>query len=177
MRNLRLTLLGILCAGLLLGGIGVGVGMAEFSAFTYGGTQLVQGAETRTQTFTLHLERDSGPVRISDRFYYDRSLRTTDVARLETSDTVQQGTLLWELTYETVGPEPTVWQNFDEDADTEWVNLGSRSYSDLQVVLACKDQVLSDIRAGRLGEYVPARITESVITVNPADAARISLGW
>ena len=37
MRKIRLVLLGVLCAGLLVCGIGTGVTLAEVSTFSYGG--------------------------------------------------------------------------------------------------------------------------------------------
>ena len=46
---------------------------------------------------------------------------------------------------------------------------------DLALLFSCKDQLLSDLRDHRVASYVPAELRELVVTVNPADADRITL--
>lgn len=174
MGKIRLTLLGIFCAGLLLGGIGAGVAFSTFSSFTYAGKQVIDGAEVRSQRLEVPLESDAGPVRLND-YFGGGSLRLRDVGRIEVSEAVPAGTLLWEMTYETAGPEISVWTDFYPEENQEWVHLSWSGGNDLALLLACKNQVLSDIRAHRIGEYLPARLGEAVISVNPADADRVSL--
>ena len=55
MRKIRLVLLGVLCAGLLVCGIGTGVTLAEVSTFSYGGHQLLESAQSRTPVSYTHL--------------------------------------------------------------------------------------------------------------------------
>ena len=50
MRKVRLILLCVLCAGLLVCGIGAGVTLTEVSAFSYGGQQLLESAQLRSQS-------------------------------------------------------------------------------------------------------------------------------
>ena len=47
--------------------------------------------------------------------------------------------------------------------------------SDLAVLLACKDQVLEDLRSRQLGDYISYQLLEVTITVNPGDADRVSI--
>jgi hypothetical protein len=171
MRNLRLTMLGILCAGLLLGGIGAGVTFAEYSSFTYAGEQLMAEAESRSQSFTLNL-RPAGPT-VLDGYLYGSALSLQEMARLEVREDVAPGTLCWDMRYETAGPTAAVSSSLHDG--TQYLYLTWNHFSDLQLLLACKDQALSDIRSHRLGRYVPVQLTEVVIGVNPVDADRVSL--
>ena len=62
MRKIRLVLLGVLCAGLLVCGIGTGVTLAEVSTFSYGGQQLLESAQNRTQSLTVTLDLPESTV-------------------------------------------------------------------------------------------------------------------
>ena len=53
MRKIRLVLLGVLCAGLLVCGIGTGVTLAEVSTFSYGGQQLLESAQSALSTWRM----------------------------------------------------------------------------------------------------------------------------
>ncbi len=66
MRKIRLVLLGVLCAGLLVCGIGTGVTLAEVSTFSYGGQQLLESAQSRTQSLTVTLDLPECTVYLED---------------------------------------------------------------------------------------------------------------
>lgn len=176
MRKTRLILLGILCSGLLLCGIGAGVTLAEVSSFSYSGRQLIQPMENRTQTLTVSLESADGIIWVQNYLdVYDSDVRLEDVCRLESSDTVAPGTLELEASYDTAGPEISIWNDYCPEENLELLHLGWNSGDELAMLLSCKDQILSDIRNHQLGTYLPVQVNEIVITVNPADAGRILL--
>lgn len=176
MRKIRLIMLGILCAGLLVCGIGAGVTLAEVSSFSYSGRQLLQPMQDRTQTLTVSLESSDSAVQFQNYLdAYDSDIRLEDVCRLESSDTVAPGTLQLEASYDTAGPEITVWNDYWPEENLELLHLGWNSGDDLAMLLSCKDQVLSDIRNHQLGTYLPVQVNEIVITVNPADVGRVAL--
>lgn len=176
MRKIRLIMLGILCAGLLVCGIGTGITLAEVSSFSYSGRQLLQPAQERTQTLTVSLEAPDSTVQFQNYLdAYDPDVLLEDVCRLETSDAVTPGTLRLEASYDTAGPEITVWNDYWPEENMELIHLGWDSGDDLAMLLSCKDQVLSDIRNRQLGTYLPVQVKEIVITVNPADAGRVPL--
>ena len=56
MRRYQKILLGTLCAGVLLGGIGTGISLVEFSSLEYAGERIV--GEVRMETKTLEVEID-----------------------------------------------------------------------------------------------------------------------
>ena len=176
MRKTRLILLGILCAGLLLCGIGAGVTLAEVSSFSYSGRQLIQPMENRTQTLTVSLESADGAIRFQNYLdVYDSDVRLEDVCRLESSDAVTPGTLQLDASYDTAGPEISIWNDYWPEENLELLHLGWNSGDELAMLLSCKDQILSDIRDHQLGTYLPVQVKEIVITVNPADADRVLL--
>ena len=176
MRKTRLILLGILCSGLLLCGIGAGVTLAEVSSFSYSGRQLIQSMENRTQTLTVSLESSNSTVQLQNYLdVYDSDVRLEDVCRLESSDTVAPGTLELEASYDTAGPEIKPWNDYWPEENMELLHLGWYSGDELAMLLSCKDQILSDIRNHQLGTYLPVQINEIVITANPADVGRILL--
>ena len=176
MRKIRLVLLGVLCAGLLVCGIGTGVTLTEVSAFSYGGQQLLESAQLRTQSLTVTLDLPESTVYLEDLLYsWGSDVRLMDVSRLEISDDVPAGTLRLDATYDSAGPELAVWNESWAEGNQEWVHLSWQAADDLALLFSCKDQLLSDLRAHRLNSYVPAELREMVVTVNPADADRIVL--
>lgn len=176
MRKTRFIMLGILCAGLLLCGIGTGVTLAELSSFSYSGRQLIQPMQNRTQTLTVSLDSSDSTVQFQNYLdAYDSDIRLEDVCRLESNDTVAPGTFQLEASYDTAGPEITVWNDYWPEENLELLHLGWTSGDDLALLLCCKDQVLADIRNHQLGTYLPVQVNEIVITVNPTDAGRIIL--
>ena len=175
MRKLRLSMLALLCAGLLLCGIGAGVTLAEFSSFTYSGQQLIDGAQDCSQRFTIQLESTTGPVYLGSGHPSYAPASSADMICLETDDSVAPGTLRVDVHYRSVGPEPYVWNDYWEGEEGEWVQLGWYNASELELLLACKDQVLSDIQAHRLGDYIPAELTAVTVCVASSDADRIVL--
>ena len=62
-RTFRWTCLGLLCGGLLLTGIGVGVQLVEASSLSYGGVQLVEGAP-QSSHIVVELGDTTGPISI-----------------------------------------------------------------------------------------------------------------
>lgn len=173
-KRFRLTMLGLLCGGLLLLGIGAGVSFAEYSGFTYVGQRLPEGAQTEEQSITVPLESADKPIRISS--YVSQLHSVLQEATILTSDQVEPNTVRFDVTYETLGATPVFWQDSYEEADMpDWILMSWSASSDLSVLLACKDQVLEDLRNRQLGEYLSCQLLEVTITVNPADEGRVSV--
>lgn len=176
MRKIRLVLLGVLCAGLLVCGIGTGVTLAEVSTFSYGGHQLLESAQSRTQSLTITLDLPESTVYLEDVLYgWGSDNRLMDVSRLEVSNDIPAGTLRLDATYDSAGPELAVWTDSWAEGNQEWVHVSWQAADDLALLFSCKDQLLSDLRDRRVTSYVPAELREMVVTVNPADADRIAL--
>lgn len=173
-KRFRLIMLGLLCGGLLLLGIGTGVCFAEYSGFTYAGVRLPENAWTEEQSITVPLEDPQKPIRISS--YVSPLHSGLQDAVILTSDQVEPNTVRFDVTYETVGSTPVFWLDTYEEADVpDWILMSWSASSDLAVLLACKDQVLEDLRSRQLGDYISYHLLEVTITVNPGDADRVSI--
>ena len=99
-KRFRLTMLGLLCGGLLLLGIGAGVSLAEYSGFTYVGQRLPEGAQTEEQSITVPLESADKPIHISS--YVSQLHSVLQEATIRTSDQVEPNTVRLDMTYETL---------------------------------------------------------------------------
>lgn len=170
-KTFRLTMLGVLCAGLLLVGIGAGVAFAEYSAFTYAGERLPEWAQEQSQSFTAEVDPDANWIVISGRSPGFEQLAET--SRIEASEDQEPGTVRLDLQYRSMAPQIRV--SWDQSPLGNTVRLYWAGGSDVELLLAYKDQVLEDIRSHQIGDYVAGQLTEAVITVNPADEMKIVL--
>lgn len=171
-RAFRLTMLGVLCTGLLLVGIGAGVAFAEYSSFTYAGQRVPGNAQAQSQSITAALDPEAEQIRIfgAGNRLSDRLLET---ARIEVDEDQEPGTVRLDLQYQSIGPKIYASWNGAETGNT--IRLYWAGGSDVELLLAYKDQVLKDIRSHQIGDYVTGQLTEAVITVNPADEMKIVL--
>lgn len=170
-KTFRLTMLGLLCGGLLTVGIGVGVTFAEVSSFSYAGEKLLGRAQAQSKSFEVSLEEGRERLYISS--YGDLLLQLSETARIETSEDVEPSSVRIDLDYQTVGPQ--VFYSWEEEGANAFIHLYWTGRGGMPLLLACKDQLLADIQDRKISNYIPVRMTEAVITVNPADAERVVL--
>ena len=175
-RAFRWTCLGVLCAGLVLVGVGGGMGLAEAATFTYAGVVVLQQVAERSQTLTVRLRADGGQVYL-DSYASGLSQQLRDVARIVTSEDVQPNSIRLDLRYDSAGMEVYAWNDHADGKGTDqWVHLAWEYEHEWEMLLACKDQILSDIKDHQIGDYILGKLTGAVITVNPADAERVTIG-
>lgn len=171
-KTFRLTMLGLLCGGLLMVGVGAGVTFAEVSAFSYTGQQkLPDQAQAQSKSFEVSLEEGWERLYISS--YGDLLLQLSETARIETSEDVEPGSVRIDLDYQTVGPQ--VSYSWEEEGTNAYIHLYWTGGGGMPLLLACKDQLLTDIQNRKISDYIAVQMTEAVITVNPADAERVVL--
>lgn len=170
-KRFRLAMLGLLCGGLLLVGIGAGVTFAEVSSFSYGGEKPLDSAQTQSKRFEVSLEEKW------ERFYISTdALQLSEPARIETSEDVEPGAVRIDLHYQTAGPHVSYYSREEKNTSTKaYMNLYWTGGDELSLLLACKDQLLTDIRDRKISDYIAMWMTDVVITVNPADAERVVL--
>ena len=171
-RTFRRTCLGLLCGGALLVGVGIGVQMTAFSGLSYGGVRLVDSTPHSIRQ-TIELGEIGGPVSFTSYDYRGRELDLGGMGRVEARNSVQPGTLEVELSYFGTPAVFGYWTDTREEGQD--IGLYLNVESDLAYFLACKDQVLTDIRQGQLSDYVPWQVTEVVIGVNPEDLSQVHL--
>lgn len=168
-KTFRLTMLGVLCAGLLLIGVGAGVAFAEYASFTYAGQRMPEQAREQSQSFTVEVDPEADYIVISGRSYGLERLMET--ARIETSEELEPGTVQLDLQYRSTGSQ--IRLSWDQSSLGNAIRLYLTGGDNVDTLMAYKDQILEDIRNHQLGDYVAVQLTEAVITVNPADEGKI----
>lgn len=171
-KRFRWIMLAMLCAGLLTVGIGAGVAFAEYSTFTYAGQRVPGQAQTQSQSFTAAVDPEAKRITISG---YDGSgfHRLSEMAKIEVSKDLEPGTVRFDLRYQSIGRKIRADWNESPQENTIWLYWTGES--DMDILMAYKDQILEDIRSRQLGDYTAILLEEVVITVNPVDAGKILL--
>lgn len=168
-KTFRLTMLGLLCGGLLMIGIGAGVAFAEYSSFTYAGQRVPGQAQVQTQSFTAAVDPEAERITVSS--WGPGLYQMSEVARIEVSEELEPGTVQLDLQYRSIGRK--IRGSWDNSTLGNTIRLYWTGGSDIDVLMAYKDQILEDIRSRQLGDYMTILMEDAVITVNPADAGKI----
>ena len=144
-KTFRLTMLGLLCGGLLLVGIGAGVTFAEVSSFSYAGEKLLDQVQAQSKSFEVSLEEGWERLYISS-----YGLELSETARIEISEDMEPGSVRIDLDYQTAGPRVSYsWEEGDNEA---YMNLYWTNREELSLLLACKDQLLTDIQDRKISD-------------------------
>ena len=193
MGKIRIILASVFLGGVILGGIGAGIAIVEYSSLTYVGEKKIgeENLVTCEMDYTFTLENEQ--ISIEDRDIWN--------TKIEEDETVPEGTIRYVVTYneKTVKPTLRVWEEQDyqeedlsennlepsseKDSNTEEnkeeeppikqlkqtaLELGVRyTYSDFALLMESKDQILEDLRQGRIASYDVMYISQVTIKVNP----------
>ncbi|MCI8517179.1 MAG: hypothetical protein HFG75_09980 [Hungatella sp.] len=119
MRRVHKVTTALFLSGVLLGGIGTGIALVEYSSLTYGGEHLIGEEYLVTKNLDYEFEQD-GRILILPRRYYMGRMRAL---RVETDDTVPVGTVRYEVTYNEKRLEPQLtfepWEEEEETLEAE----------------------------------------------------------
>ncbi len=101
-------------AGVLLGGVGTGIALVEYSSLSYGGEKLIGEDSLVTKTLDFDFEPDGRTLEIREERYW----RTGKEQEIEVDNTVPVGTVRFEVTYnqKTVTPG-LAFQEYEEEAE------------------------------------------------------------
>ena len=193
MGKIRMILASVFLGGVILGGIGAGIAIVEYSSLTYVGEKKIgeENLVTCEMDYTFTLENEQ--ISIEDRDIWN--------TKIEEDETVPEGTIRYVVTYNEKRVKPTlrVWEEQDyqeedlsennlepsseKDSNTEEnkeeeppikqlkqtaLELGVRyTYSDFALLMESKDQILEDLRQGRIASYDVMYISQVTIKVNP----------
>ena len=172
-RTINLIFLGVLCSGLLLIGLGVGIQMAQLSGLSYGGEHLVEQTE-RVEQMVISLSPHAERINFkSNDGVFSKDIR--ERYHIQVQDSVDPGTAVVEFRYEgaPIG--------ISYVSDTDQIPLFQSFYfywfseNEISALMACKDAVLEDLKQGQLCDYKLWDLCEVVISVNPNDADRIAV--
>lgn len=171
-KTFRLTMLGLLCGGLLIMGIGAGVAFAEFSEFTYGGQRTLNQAAEQTQTLTVPLLAEGTTyIQFAGGYY---AVPLWEAGQIETRESVEAGTAEISLRSKGVDVKTSYW--YEDAEDSRDICIYGGGYGrEVGLFMAYKEQILEDLLNRRLSDYIPVELTEVVVYVNPADADHVVL--
>ncbi len=198
MRRIRIILAAAFLTGVLLGGIGVGVTMVEWSSLKYSGTKQLGSEYLVTGNFDFELKDDGSKVILERSYYTNRFLE-----EIEEDPSVPEGIVRYEVTYNSALVKPYLdYLEYDTQEETESAAKAApgeetdpaaeepvysgelrlmRSYfgDDFQIFMENKDEMLNDLKNGKLSSYEVVDVSSVKIRMNPATAARVEnrTGW
>ena len=130
MRKIQKILGGIFLAGVLLGGVGTGIAMVEYSSLAYGGEKLIGEDSLVTKTLDFDFDLDGRILEIEGGRYWG----TNKGQEIEVDNTVPAGTVRFEVTYNQKTVTPSLaFQVYEED-ETEkiWEEQQDTEYEQVE---------------------------------------------
>lgn len=172
MRKIQTILLGTFLGGVLLGGVGAGIALVEYSSFSYGGEKLIGYENLVTDHFDFQFDPEKGVI-VADAGYWGERTQT----RLMADESVPENVVRYEVTYNKKQIEPFLdfvpaqegISGFQEAEHKQGMIefLVSSQGSDLEVFMECKDELLKEIKEKKISSYDMAYITKINVLVNP----------
>lgn len=195
MRNVQKVLTGMFLSGILIGGVGTGIAMVEYSSLAYGGEKLIGEESLVTRNLDYQFEPDGGTLELAEFRYWNRD----EIQEIEIDSGVPAGMVRYEVTYNEKSVSPSlVFEPYEEDSDivdensetvsqeAAYVQEKSReqreerpkklgylyltvSYHDdgFAVFMENKDRILEELKQGKVSSYNMAYVTDVKIKVNP----------
>lgn len=108
MRRLQKILGGIFLTGVLVGGVGTGIAMVEYSSLAYGGEKVIGQDSLVTRTLDFNFDLDGRILEVAGVHYRGRG----EIQEIEIDNSVPAGTVRFEVTYN----EKTVTPNLEFEA-------------------------------------------------------------
>lgn len=179
MGKLRGVMAGVFLGGVLLGGVGTGIAVVEYSALSCGGERLIGEEYLVTKNLDFDFPQDGKILVLRDEYYNYSVYKDISV---EADDSVPVGTVRYELTYNenAVNPELIFREYEDGEAEPEYLGmlcLASHSQDDgFQVFMENKDRFLEELKEKRISRYRQVYITDLTVKVNPQTMPFVELG-
>ena len=165
------------CVGVLLCGIGMGIAFTEFSGLAYGGTQILGGTDMKTANLDVEFEPEEefwnivGTKLWHQRYYgYYGGVSDTDV---RTDNSVPLNTVRFSVTYNAKRVEP--FTSLDLDSATIGFGWYWNEDDELALMMEAKDQVLQNLKEGRLVSFDVVEIEQVEVFVNPQNAEDVKI--
>lgn len=185
MRRCHKILLGILCGGVLLGGIGTGIAIGEFSALKYAGVKTL--GETRMETRELEEEIDP------EQGFWHINLACPGAFEsvLVKDESVPENTVRFRVTYNAARVSPklqafvdTCTYQEEEEAYTQKQDPILELYcaweeqDETELFMEMKDDFLKNLKEGKIASYEePSYVEDVEVRINPANEDDIQFFW
>ena len=115
MRRIQKILGGVFLTGVLIGGIGTGIAVVEYSSLAYGGEKLIGEDSLVTKTLDFNFEPDGRILEVAEGRFWERD-RTQEI---EIDNTVPVGTVRFVVTYNEKTVTPSLGFETYEEEETE----------------------------------------------------------
>lgn len=177
---------GVFCAGVLLGGIGTGVAIAEYTSLEYSGQHILGEESMKTENLDVTVTpKDGQKIIVRQEYYrsggeyYDESIPVNTIryvvryntelvtlrARYEAYEEEQSADE--DLAEEIVVSEPdgtdAVIPEYQGTVYLDWNYTGD----EFDLIMRNKDKILSDLKQGRIGSYQTRAIDTIEVWMNP----------
>lgn len=160
MRRIQKVMIGVFCSGVFLMGLGTGLTVSEASSFVYLGEKDAGPVSMKTEVFECTFEpREEETFRIG-RFYGDLTLEN----ELLTDPELPENTVRFQVTYNSAAVRPYLENEENEYAAVRCRYIGD----DFKTFMECKDQILQELKEGKISSYRTPQVQEIKVFVNPA---------
>ena len=167
MNRLHKILLGVFCGGVLICGIGPVIEFTEFSELEYGGVKYMGDELMRTERLDVALESQEEIWQIMS---YGPDGHQ---AVLETDESVPEHTVRFQVTYNADRVEPVI-DRYQEDSLIELYWSWLRQ-DEVGLMMEVKDEVLADLKDGKISSYEAKDVEEVKVLIHPADEAMVRM--
>lgn len=185
-RGIRWILAAVFCAGLLLTGIGLGVGLVEASRFEYTGEVSVGGEERAAKTVTVDLDR--GQQGKNKLYLHPRLLAGEIAYKLETSKDIPKNKIQFVVEYNPNNVSDVIVDKeydygFYEEGKADQADTYTMYYVDgmepanrneLTVFFEYKDEILKNLKEKKIANYVYPTMYSVTVRIHPSNRELIA---
>ena len=161
MRKIQKICIGVFLGGVLLGGIGTGIALAEYSSISYGGEKKIGEEKLITENFDFEFDPEKGEMML-DGSYWSRKAVHTIVEDPE----VPEGVIRYQVTY---NPDvSTPFLRMEELQEQGILSLDAEYHGDgFAMWMEHKDELLAGLKRGEICSYRLLDMEDVQIHVNP----------
>lgn len=177
MRKIMKISIAACCVGVLLGGIGTGISIAEYTSLTYSGRHIMGMENMKEETIDTVVTPVEGKKLLVCEYN-----RASDVVY---DESVPINTVRYKVKYnpDMVRIRTRYEEELNEDSEEESVYQGAlQLYSmyygnDFDIFMKNKDRILSELKQGKIGSYEISSIDNVEIWMNPQMKNWVDINW
>lgn len=167
--RLRGIAAGIFCIGILLGGIGTGIALLEFSSFAYEAVPAPE-EDFKKETFYYTIMPEEGE-RIRLRKYFGGA-----VSQLKEQEDIPVNSVEITVVYNSKLCGIRSEKEKDEESGETWIAIYiNHIRSDMELFMKHKDEFLNGLKNRELRDYQEEYVRSVEYRINPADSQRFQI--
>lgn len=173
MKKFRISMIVLLLAGVLMGGIGTGAAFVEFSDMEYNGIVWL-GAEETEETRLVYEMQDKDVEQI----YCYTGMIMEEEPEIITNREVPLDEVWFEVEYNPSYGEPVIenhglYENGEYLREDIHIWLYGNRYDEFDVIMEMKDQILKELKEKKVSSYRFASVTGIRAYVHPGNKDKI----